>query len=63
MTNSAERKKSLNFDSVRKYHYISDRDGLWAAFKNRYGLRYYEGNKLKAENLEKIRAGKQDDCI
>jgi hypothetical protein len=49
ISDSSKRKKVSNSDTAGPCYYISERDGLWAAFSNRYGLRYYENNKLKAE--------------
>jgi len=37
------------FDSVRHIIYTPEKDGLWASFRNRYDLRYYEKEKLVGE--------------
>lgn len=49
LTDVSDKKNAYNFDIVRKYCYLEDRDGFWVAFRNRYDLRYYENSKLKAE--------------
>jgi 6-bladed beta-propeller len=45
---SARRKKKL-FDQVRFQLYVQKENGIWASFKNRYDLRYYENKRLVAE--------------
>ena len=42
-------KKMTSFDSVREILYLPENDGLWASFKNRYDLNYYENEKLAVE--------------
>jgi hypothetical protein len=48
-TSRDEYRKILNFDSVRYTLYIPEEDGIWACFKNRYDLRYYEKMDLSVE--------------
>lgn len=48
-----DRKKTKLFDSVNKALYIPEKNGLWACFKNRYDLRYYENDKLVLEIRER----------
>lgn len=53
LTSRAEYRKTFNFDSVRYTLYIPEEDGIWACFKNRYDLRYYEKTKLSVEIKER----------
>ncbi len=45
----AKNKIGPTFDAVRHTLYIAEKDGVWAAFANRYDLRYYEKEKLKVK--------------
>ena len=49
VTTKEENDRMFLFDSVRCIHYIPESDGIWASFKNRYDLRYYEKEKFKLE--------------
>jgi hypothetical protein len=52
-TTSAEKRKIRSFDSVGATVYTPEKDGLWARFRNRYDLQYYEREKLVIEIKEK----------
>jgi hypothetical protein len=45
----SERKKGQIFDDVRCALYVPEDNGIWASFKNRYDIRYYENQKLAVE--------------
>jgi len=48
-TTFADYKRKFDFDDVRNVLYLAEKDGIWASFKNRYDLRYYEKEKLAVE--------------
>lgn len=49
LTPAVNNKKVFNFEAVRCALYIPEEDGVWAAFKNRYDLKYYEKEKWVGE--------------
>ena len=49
ITTPADIKKKHLFDAVRTVLYLPEKDGVWASFKNRYDLRYYENERLAVE--------------
>ena len=46
---SGDQIKVIDFDEAGFIQYIPGKDGFWAAFRNRYDLRYYEKEKLMGE--------------
>ena len=48
-TTAVEYEKKACFDDVRSLLFIPEKNSFWACFKNRYDLRYYENEQLKAE--------------
>ncbi len=49
ITSPAEKRKMILFDTVSFITYLPGKDGIWASFRNRYDLRYYEKEKLVLE--------------
>jgi hypothetical protein len=48
-TSKKLKKLKMLFDDVRCALYISEDNGIWASFKNRYDIRYYKNQQLSVE--------------